>query len=647
MAKTDYITNGYFRLQVYQSDIINASAADPYVQVTVYLQAYSNGQGITYAQDDFANFMSLSGSLCNSAYTYSGKVTDVDPWSSGWKTIGTIFYQKGIWSVSKTRTAFNVSLSGTCYVYPESGMMRTYSISLSGNVSMQAWPVSGTKDTASIPSSMTMGSTYTISISHKTSGNKNTLTWKFGSQSGTILSSSTATSASFTPATSLGSQIPSANSGTVAFTLTTYNSSGVNLGSTSYSSTLSVPSYSIATPTVSAAKNSYTGVGAYVANKTRTRFTLSGLPSGSYGASVTGSYVIKLAGTQQTSGTKSGTSSSSVDYTAAGAGALQLTYTVKDSRGKTNSASASVTYVANAAPTISFSADRDASTPTNWSGTATGTYLNVSGNTATITFTEGTAGTNTASGGAVSRTVSGTCAETSTLAIKATITDSLGNTASRTITIATVFAFMECTPNRVIAFGRKADTSVSDRIQIGLDIYQTNNAKIYQYWNGVMRAYFEAGDIYLYSSSGAQGFHADSAGKIYPLQSTSNYISDFVYSRTSPSGWRIVRWNSGWTECWYSRTYTGAVNIAWGNIYASASLSSLTYPVTFTSVPYEQVTVTGSSSSGSSNASAWVIQSGNTSGPTTTNSGQYQVCRPNTNANAHYTLTYHVAGWTS
>lgn len=639
MAKTDYITSsdGRVRLYVYQSDIQNSTAADPYVNVTVYLQVSS-----FYSGKNIWVRPTISASLLSGAYTYSSSEVQYFAPSgiSGWKTLLTLFSSKGIWSVSKTRTSFAVSFS-CADLQTDNG--HQYNVSLSGTVTMQAWPVSGTKDTMSVTSSMTMGSSYTISITHKTSGNKNTLTWKFGSQSGTLLSNSTSTSVTFSPSMSLGAQIPSASSGTVTFTLSTYNSAGTSLGSSTYTSTLNVPSYSISTPTVSAAKNSYTGIGVYVANKTQTRFTLSGLPSGSYGATVSGSYVIKLAGTQQTSGTKSGTSSSNVDYTAAGTGALQLTYTVKDSRGKTASASASVTYVANAAPTISFSAARDASTPTNWSGTATGTYLNVSGNTATITFTEGTAGTNTASGGTVSRTVSGTCAETSTLSIKATITDSLGNTASRTISIATVFAYLEATPNRVISIGRKASTDISDKVQIGLPvdiegvINQLNGGEFNQYGtNGVIRTKLNWGDIYTYNASGTQGFHVNGAGNIYPNQS-SNYINDFVIAQGTSGGWRYRKWNSKFYECWYTISATTKSFSAWGTVYASASTSAITYPTTFSSAPWEIAIPSGGTNS------VWLDRSG---ANTTTKSATYEGIRP-VSGSANFGIILYVAGISS
>lgn len=640
MAKTDYITSGNYRLLVYQSDILNPTAADPYVQVTVSLQAYANGTASAWKCGAWSASM-LSGTYTNS-YAGDGSYTQ-STWT-GWRTIATVFSQKGIWSVSKTRTSFNVSFStgSIAFVRPVSGGSYEYP-SLSGTVTMQAWPVSGTKDTASVPSSMTMGSASTISITHKTSGNKNTLTYSFGGATGTIISNSTATSVSFTPPTSLGAKIPSATSGTISFTLTTYNSSGTSLGSTSYSSKLSVPSYSIATPTVSVAKASYTSIGAYVANKTKSRFALSGLPSGSYGATVSGAYVIKLGSTQQTSGSKTGTSSSTVDYTASAAGALTITYTVTDSRGKSASASASATYVANASPSISFALARDTATPTNWSGTATGTYLDVSGNTATLTFSVGTAGTATVGSGAFSAPVSGTLAETDSLSVKATVTDSLGNTASITKTIATVFAYIEATPNRVISIGRKASTDVSEKLQIGLPteiegvINQLNGGEFNQYGtNGVIRTKLNWGDIYTYNASGTQGFHVNGAGNIYPNQS-SNYINDFVIAQGTSGGWRYRKWNSKFYECWYTISATTKSFSAWGTVYASASTSAITYPTTFSSVPWEFAVPHGGTNS------VWLDRSGTN---TTTKSATYEGIKP-TSGSANFGLILYVAGVSS
>ena len=534
MAKTDYITSGNVRLMVYQSDIINASSADPYVQVSVYFQVSSAYSG---KDMNFLGVNAWSASMVSGAYTASGNEEHFgsSTWS-GWKTVKTIFYQKGVWSVNKTRTSFNVSFTANDFSVSGVG---TLAFTLSGTVSMQAWGATGTKDTASIPSSMTMGSAASISITHKTTGNKNTLTWKFGSQSGTILSNSTATSASFTPATSLGAQIPSAMSGTITFTLTTYNSSGSSLGSTTYTSVLNVPSYSLTTPTVTAAKNTYTTVDAYVANKTKTRFTLSGLPSGSYGATVSGTYVIKLGTTQQTSGTKTGTSASNVDYTASAAGALSLTYTITDSRGKTASKSASVTYVANKAPTISFSAARDDNTPTTWVGNVSGTYLNVTGNTPTITYSAGTASAPTASGGSYSGgSVTGTLAETSSLSVTATVTDTLGNSASRTVRISTVFAYIEATPNKVVSIGRKASTNESERVEIGLATYfdrtinQLNGGTLNQYGlNGNLRTNISWGDIRTYDTNGNERVHLNQSGLVF-MDASGNEIATYNASNT-------------------------------------------------------------------------------------------------------------------
>lgn len=560
MAKTDYITSGNVRLMVYQSDIINASSADPYVQVSVYFQVSSAYSG---KDMNFLGVNAWSASMVSGAYTASGNEEHFgsSTWS-GWKTVKTIFYQKGVWSANKTRTSFDVSF--TANDFSVSGVGRL-TFTLSGTVSMQAWGATGTKDTASIPSSMTMGSAASISITHKTTGNKNTLTWKFGSQSGTILSNSTATSASFTPATSLGAQIPSAMSGTISFTLTTYNSSGSLLGSTTYTSVLNVPAYTLTTPTISAAKVTYTTVDAFVANKTKTRFTLSGLPAGSCGATVTGAYVIRLSSVQQTSGTKTGTSSSDVDYTPSAAGTLTLTYTITDSRGKTASAGLSRNYVANKAPTISFSAARDANTPTTWVGSVSGTYLNVTGNTPTVTYSAGTASAPTASDGSYSGgSVTGTLAETSSLTVKATVTDTLGNTASKTVIVPTVFAYIEATPSKVIAIGRKA-SSASERVEIGLPTYVDGD--ISQVYGGVERTKLNSAGLTINGSNGSELAHYTSNGV-----STSNSVGVERMSLTDAG--LVFRNASGTETAKYTPLTTTAITAA------NASLTMSTKSIT-------------------------------------------------------------------
>lgn len=92
-------------------------------------------------------------------------------------------------------------------------------------------------------SSVDLGSSITINLSSRLlSSYTHTLTYSFGSASGTIATKTSGSSVSFTPPISLAAQIPSAMSGTMTITCTTYTSSGTSLGSAAVSLTVKVPS---------------------------------------------------------------------------------------------------------------------------------------------------------------------------------------------------------------------------------------------------------------------------------------------------------------------------------------------------------------------------------------------------------------------
>ena len=84
----------------------------------------------------------------------------------------------------------------------------------------------------------TIGSAMNISFSPASSSFKHTLTYSFGSASGTILSSSSSTSTSWTPPTSLYAQIPNGTYGTGTLTLYTYSSDGTHIGTSTSTLTL-------------------------------------------------------------------------------------------------------------------------------------------------------------------------------------------------------------------------------------------------------------------------------------------------------------------------------------------------------------------------------------------------------------------------
>lgn len=86
----------------------------------------------------------------------------------------------------------------------------------------------------------TLGTAQTLTITRAATSFTHTITYKCGTASGTIATATTATSVSFTPPLTLASQNTAGTSLSVTYTLTTYSGS-TNLGSNSYTKTLSIP----------------------------------------------------------------------------------------------------------------------------------------------------------------------------------------------------------------------------------------------------------------------------------------------------------------------------------------------------------------------------------------------------------------------
>lgn len=193
----------------------------------------------------------------------------------------------------------------------------------------------------------TMGTAGSIAITRADSGFTHTLTWKFGSASGTIATKTTATSVSWTPATAtLAPQIPKATSGTGTITCTTYSGSTA-IGTSSVSFTATVPAGVVPSISSVTVKEATSGLaakfGVFVQN--RSTFAVSVSAAGSNGSTVT-AITTKFQGVNY----------SGASFTAAQAatsGSLSMTTTVTDSRGRTATKTTAITVVAYANPAIS------------------------------------------------------------------------------------------------------------------------------------------------------------------------------------------------------------------------------------------------------------------------------------------------------
>ena len=210
-------------------------------------------------------------------------------------------------------------------------------------------------EAASVPtvsaSSVNLGSAVTISTNRLTTSATHTLTYAFGSTSGTI-ATGVGDSVSWTPGLVLAAQIPNATSGMCTITCKTFVS-GTETGSSSVTLTLNVPSSVVPSisnvTTAEAASGIAAQFGGYV--RTRSKLSVSITASGAQGSTVS-SYRTTLDSVTYTA-------SSFTSNTLNTAGTLTMNVTVTDSRGRTATTSRSITVLDYSPPSLTaFRAER-------------------------------------------------------------------------------------------------------------------------------------------------------------------------------------------------------------------------------------------------------------------------------------------------
>ena len=198
-------------------------------------------------------------------------------------------------------------------------------------------------------SGTTLGSKVTFKVTAASTAFKHTLTYKYGSATGTIFSDKAAGTYTYTPPLSLAEQFKTAKSGAVTYTLTTKNGS-TTVGTQTYTSKWSIPSS--AAPTVSLGwasidpynEGAAAAISAFVQGYSKAQVTFDASKiSLKYGASVS-SYKIVCNGVTDSAspyrtGTLNGTSAS-------------ITCTVTDSRGYTASETFDIVLLPYSKPTL-------------------------------------------------------------------------------------------------------------------------------------------------------------------------------------------------------------------------------------------------------------------------------------------------------
>lgn len=331
------------------------------------------------------------------SWTLKGNGADTNIWyitsnvkltingSTVYTNAGPISLTSGYLVASGTTTiAHNTDGSKTFSAYCEAGIYYTaVNCTGSGSFTLDAIP-RATSPTISATST-TMGNALTITLKPAASTFKHKLTYAFSGQTGLTnglsigsgFSASGNTTVTFTPPTSLGSSIPSANSGVCTIYCTTYDANGNVIGvAKTLTVTLNIPSYSPVVSSVGIVGNSLLS-GVYVQGKSTASITVNA--SSSYGATIK-SYSTIIDGKTYTG--------ASFKTSELSNGTKSAVVTVIDTRGKTVTyTSSSITVYPYAPPSITNFVAVRGTDNTTVVATLTGTYASVNGkNVGTLTI---------------------------------------------------------------------------------------------------------------------------------------------------------------------------------------------------------------------------------------------------------------------
>ena len=261
------------------------------------------------------------------------KLSSTQPTRSGYSFLG--------WSESSSASSASyqpgANYSHTFGPTPET----TYTVTL-----YAVW--SSLKSKVSAPAS-NIGQATTITVTRYNNSYTHTITYSFGSASGTIVTKSSSTSISWTPPANLASQIPNATHGTCTLTCTTYNGN-TSLGTTTATLSLWVlQSVKVTVGSVTTAET-VAGLnakfGGYVQGKSKVKFTVTADTSNAYGATMS-----------TLTASANGQAFNSNPFTTGlvnNSGTNNYSVTITDSRGRTDTASGTYTVFAYSSPTVSI-----------------------------------------------------------------------------------------------------------------------------------------------------------------------------------------------------------------------------------------------------------------------------------------------------
>ena len=395
--------------------VLTGTSGYYFQQYYLTTKVYING---TAVQDRYEQISMPSPSGGTSTYTVCSGTVTVPHNNDGTKTVA-------VYATMSTPSS-QTYLPGTVNV--PSG--------LNGSLTLTTIPRASTM---TVPN-FTIGSSGTMTITAASSSFSHTITYSFSGLTGTAASvNAGVSSASWTPPNTFYAKLPNSTSGTVSLTLKTYSGSTL-IGSKEYSTKVSVgSSIKPTTPSITLSPvNTNTWInskGLYVAGFTKVRVQSSATAgSGATMSSYTISGAFSGSGADYTSGVISTTGSKSI------------TVTAKDSRGRTNTSTTTVTFLTYSVPSFStFKAYRGTYQNGTWTQSSNGNHIRVEavgsvslssqGNTGSITVKIGNTNPSATSGNYYYFTSTN---NTTSYTVTGTITDQVGKTTTRTLTVSTV-----------------------------------------------------------------------------------------------------------------------------------------------------------------------------------------------------------------
>lgn len=305
-----------------------------------------------------------------------------------------------------------------------------------------------------------LGQAITMTIDRKSDAFTHKVEYSFAGSSYVTVSSNATTSASFTPAVSLATNIPNSIVGALTIKVTTFNGSTQIGDPVTKSVDLSVPSSVVPTmgnPTATRVDNGVpSGWGVYVKGYSQVTIEINSA-TGAQGSTIK-SY--SISGPNLNSNESSAKSDKLTIV-----GTNTYTCRITDSRGRTAEKTVSINVVDYALPSIKATAVRCSS---DGSANKNGTYLKVTvdWNIASVS-SKNSVSSRSASCNGVSNTsfsdntafvLAANCSIGSSYTLTASVTDALGNSASATVTIPTSSRVMNVRKNKTgIAFGKFAE----------------------------------------------------------------------------------------------------------------------------------------------------------------------------------------------